>query len=182
MRRLGLLLSILTSGCSLLFVHGAPAQHETLSDFDCVSNHAGPAADIAGTVIDGVLAVTIATIEEDPDASFDDDINPVVPIAFGTLAAVHLGSAIYGFANVKSCENAKKALALRRDTTSKAQAERIKQLEAQITAGCGSDKDCKGDRICIDASCVSPPSPASASEPALTAPAPETPAPAPAAP
>jgi hypothetical protein len=179
MRTLGVLVSMLTSGCSFMFVNGAPSNHANLSDFDCVADHGAPAADVTGTVVTGILAAGLAAVDDDPSDPDGGEVGIGFPIAFGALAVLHLSSAVYGFANVRSCDDAKKQLAIRRDAQNKAQLQRIKQLEEQIAAGsgCGSDKECKADRICIDARCVSPPTPASTPEPAAAAPEPVTPAP-----
>src|SRR5688500_16421129 len=154
MRRLSLLglgsLLLLTcaSGCSFMFVHGAPEGHAKMQYFDCVSSAGAPLADVAVATLGGLI--TIAMID-------DDDVSASGPITFGGLATLHAASAIYGFANGASCGAAKQQLADRISTT---EAERIRQLQAldeQIKAqssGCSSDTDCKGDRICTQAQCV----------------------------
>lgn len=171
MRALGGLLVIFANGCSFIFMHGAPTDHQKLADFDCVSSSAAPAADIAGAALSVVYAVgTAATF----DRSEDDDGFLVFPIAFGALAALEIASAIHGFGSASSCAHAKQQLATRRIEQDKANALKLQQLQAQLQAaqaGCAKDTDCKGERLCVTGRCVEArASPATASPPPASVP------------
>lgn len=168
-------LAFVLSGCSFMFVHGPPPEHEKLPYFDCVSSAAAPVAD--ATVATFAALMTAVMIDDDPDDP-EDDNSTSAAVTFGGLAGAHAASSIFGFINASSCSHAKQQLAHR---ISLAEAERqrhLQELERQLAAeplGCGSDKDCKGDRLCVQAQCVDPPSPTPPS------PAPSSPGPPPAA-
>ncbi|MEO8179314.1 MAG: hypothetical protein ABI895_10815 [Deltaproteobacteria bacterium] len=156
--------SLLSIGCSFIFVRPPPTEHEQLPYFDCVSSDAAPATDVTNAVVDGLLA--IAASLDNPDTS-EDERQPDFAAGVGIVGAVYAASAIYGFIMTSKCEGAKERLAAR---VHELRRERDALLSARTRSepdGCRRDVDCKGERVCANAICVSPPA-----APPLPAPAP----------
>jgi hypothetical protein len=160
------------SGCSFMFMQGPPDNHARLKYFDCVSSVAAPVADTTGAAAYGLFAAATASID-------DEDSEPPSPVLFGTFAALHLASAIYGYVDASSCNSAKQELANRIHQREAANDQRIEALERQLKArrvGCSSDSECKEDRICVSGSCAISPSKAAAPAPPPNWIPPESPA------
>lgn len=174
--------SLLSLGCSFVFVRPPPSQPEPLAYFDCVSNAAAPATDVTNAVVDGLLIVSALETGENGFAA-----------GVGVAGAVYAASAIYGFVMTSRCASAKERLATRvnelareriiqraelrveRDASQKATPPAPAHVEPR---GCRRDTDCKGERICANEICVNPP--AAPPTPALPAAQPAAPAPVPA--
>ena len=107
--RLLLCMSLLTaaSGCSFLFVHGPPANHEQLEYIPCTESDAGPVLDIVWGGLNVLGAIVIAS---SPDEYENPDAAVASGIAWGVVSAV---AAPTGFKKVAACKNARQALAQR---------------------------------------------------------------------
>lgn len=160
-------------GCSFVFVHGPPDNHEKLQYFDCDSGGGSLTADIAGGAWSGLTAVALAS-------STDESEEPPsrgVPIAFGALSAVYFASAVYGGINRSRCNRAKEELSARIASDYEQHRQRVRELEQQVQqrpapGGCSKDVECKGDRICVATQCVDPPIRSGEASPSGTTPAP----------
>jgi hypothetical protein len=166
-------------GCSFIFVHGPPEDHEKLRYFDCDSGGSAMTADIAGGTLSGLMAVTLAS-------STDESGEPPprsAPITFGALSAVYLASAVYGGVNRSRCNSAKQELSARIARDYERHAQRVKELEQPLQqpapSGCSKDVECKGERICVATQCVDPPIPSAETLPSGATPTPSSVAPAP---
>lgn len=176
--------SLLSMGCSFVFVRPPPSQPEPLAYFDCVSSAAAPATDLTNAVVDGLLAASALNARDNEFAA-----------GVGVAGAVYAASAIYGFIMTSRCAGAKERLGARvnelvrerliqgaelrveRDASQKAPA----PPPASEPGGCRRDTDCKGQRICASERCVDPPAAAPVAPPTPGV-APPTPGVAPPAP
>ncbi len=152
----GLSLVSLLSGCSFMFAQRPPPDHERRVYFDCPSDDAAPTADVAAAVLTGL--VTANALVDDPDSP-GNDVRGDVAWIFGTTAALATASAVYGFITTSNCGWAKEQLQQR---LLRAEAERARDLEEEtfsqpLITGCVKDVECKGERICVDQTCVDPP-------------------------
>jgi len=150
-------LLIFANGCSFIFMHGAPEQHEKLADFDCVSGEAAPAADVTGAVVAGIYTAAVGAATAGSD---DDEEYLFLTIPFAALTVLEVVAAVHGFSNARECEHAKYQLATRRLERDKARTAELQQLQLQFQAaqaGCAKDTDCKDARICVAGSCSDPP-------------------------
>lgn len=137
-------------GCSFLFVDGPPPNHATSVDpIDCTQSRAAPIIDTIFAGLYGLSAVSTAT--EHGSAS---GTGSRAALMLG-VAAVELASAAHGYANTADCREAKQRWAERR-------------IAEAPGAACGSDLDCRDDRVCEAGACVAP-------VPDLVAPAAEAP-------
>ncbi len=96
-------------GCSLIFVEPTPRDHEQRATVLCTSNYTAPVLD---SVLTGLLAVSVlsqAGAEGDEDERLSGGAL-VAPAAFGILTAA---SAIYGYATVPQCREAREELTVR---------------------------------------------------------------------
>lgn len=159
-------------GCSFVFVHGPPENHEKLQYFDCDTGGAALTGDIAGAAWSGLTAAAAAS---GPDE--DGERAPrSVPISFGVSSAVYVASAVYGGVNRSRCNRAKEALADRIHRDHEQHRQRLRELELQVQqqptpSGCSKDVECKGTRICVQSQCVDPPIPSAEPSPTSTTPA-----------
>jgi hypothetical protein len=135
-------------GCSILFVDGPPPEHERMRDFDCTTSRLAPAVDTVFAAAYGVSAAGAAT-----GASSSKDRTETIGLMVG-FAAVETVSAVIGFSRTNACAKAKEQLAQRTP-------------EQGSGGGCGSDVDCKGDRVCEAGLCVAPSQPAASAGPSL---------------
>ena len=87
-------LSLLSSGCSFLVVHGPPTGHEAMSTFSCTESRGAPIIDIAL----GAFWVWFFHADGSND--------PLLPVTHGISAA-------YGFKKVSDCRRAQSAAARR---------------------------------------------------------------------
>jgi hypothetical protein len=127
-----------TPGCSYLLVDGPPAGHEQMRYFDCTSSRAAPIADAIIAGVYGVSGTAMASEVRDTDGG------ATVLVASLAIAAVEAASAVHGFRKTSECADAKRGLTARVVAT------------AGKSTSCGSDRDCKGDRICEVGLCVAP--------------------------
>lgn len=98
------------SGCSFLFVHGPPANHERLPYFDCSSSNVLP-------VLDAVMAgVAVADSIGAASGSQEFRSPKSEAIAFAGEAVLVGASAVYGFRKTSECRHAQE-LMLRRAAT-----------------------------------------------------------------
>jgi hypothetical protein len=140
-------------GCSLLFVEGPPPDHAHMQQpFDCTSSNAAPIVDTAFAVL---YALSAATVSARTEASAEHrDLTPsVLMIGVATLEGV---SAVRGFVTTSKCRAAEQQWVGR---------QRARPREAR----CGSDADCKADRVCELGACVAPRMPALTPQPASEA-------------
>lgn len=173
--------SLLATGCSFIFVRPPPSNAEKLGYFDCVSNGAAPATDVTNAVVDGLIVASSLEANETGVAA-----------GAGVVGAMYAASAIYGLVMTSRCGREKERLATRLHELERNRAIQSAELRVERDAqsapvvpapseprGCRSDLDCKGERICVNATCVYPPPPLAPAAP-LPAPIPATPPPGPA--
>lgn len=106
-----IVLSLGSSGCSLLFADAPPKHHEKMLYFDCTST---PGLEVA----DGVLGVggilqgvnTLSTPEAKFERENDGGDRNGAAVAQFVVAGVFVGSAIYGIVVTESCSDAKEDL------------------------------------------------------------------------
>jgi hypothetical protein len=96
-----------SSGCSLIFVDGPPAQHRQLAYFECTSSNFAPVVDM---VIGGAEGVAVLGSAANSSASFHNTSDLIAP---AIAAAAFVASGIIGFRRVADCKEATNALALR---------------------------------------------------------------------
>lgn len=121
-------------GCSLLFVNGPPAKHERMADFDCTTSRLAPVFD----AFEGAAYVAASVGSEVSAGKGIGNAGWIGALGFGA-------SAVYGFSKTSQCARAKQDLAGRK--------------QSGALSACGSDADCKADRICEAGLCVAPPGP-----------------------
>jgi hypothetical protein len=147
----------LLSGCSFAFVQAPPENQEKVRYFDCGSSGGAIAADVTGVLLSGATALMLAT----PTDSDEGAPPASAPITFGAISAIYLASAVYGVVNGTRCNRAKGQLSLRIQRDYEEHARRTEELEREVrevraSQGCSKDADCKGQRVCDAAQCVSP--------------------------
>jgi len=123
--------SLLAQGCSLIFVNGPPDGHERLRYFDCVSNGAGPAGDASWAILDGLIAASAASVDDEDGGR---SAGGTVAAVFGVAAAIHAGSLVYGLVQTSNCSDAKQHLQQRIMDGDNEQRRRIEELERQLGA------------------------------------------------
>ncbi len=123
--------ALVLSGCSFLFVHGPPDEHEKLRYFDCPSNAAGPVADVSWALFDGIMVAGLAGADRDEDDS-GDRAQTTVLVVFAALGALHAASAIYGVAKATDCGDAKQHLRQRIDDREAETDRRIHELQTEL--------------------------------------------------
>jgi hypothetical protein len=149
------LAGIAASGCSFIFVHGPPRNHENSVAFECTSSVVAPVLDTVWAGLNGIGAISAASTDE---ATW----NSRSTTSRGAVIAVGAGwfllsgaSAIYGFTRTQSCRDAERDLAVRLATRPPPSPGFV-PAPAGPEEGCSRDVDCKGDRICVNRECVSP--------------------------
>lgn len=139
-------------GCSLAFVSGPPSGHESMRDFACTEDGAGPAADTAFAISSGLAAAV--------SAESNDDGSRTATIVNIGATVVYAASAAYGVVMTYDCRGAQRAARTRRAQEHASQTERIKELEAALVgARCETSSDCRSDRVCNEHRCVVVPPP-----------------------
>jgi hypothetical protein len=104
---LGLVLALVSTGCSFIFVRPPPRGPVRLiagAVQDCTSSKVAPIFDTLGVVAEGARIGYAATA---PNKVYDDPNQPLsreADIGLGIgFAALFLGSAIYGYSNTSRC-------------------------------------------------------------------------------
>jgi hypothetical protein len=97
--------TLVSTGCSFLFVKGPPDDPTSGRSFDCTSSRVAPALD---TIFGGLEVVRVGVDTAVADSAFQGaPIGKGEDIAFGTVfAALFLGSAIYGYNATMKCSAA----------------------------------------------------------------------------
>lgn len=105
------LVSVVSGGCSFLFVNGPPPNHRTSSFFGCTSSNALPFVDVAfaaGSILEafdpGAGSSGYATASGAQAANV---------VAYGATAALLAASAAYGFSKTSRCREAQAELLAR---------------------------------------------------------------------
>jgi hypothetical protein len=160
------------SGCSFLFVSGPPDNYKDMSDnelasLDCTTGLAGPTWDGVGLLLMGSTGYAALLVGGDPEATQDDAKGALavfgVATALGVLSGVSMGVGVHW---VNECRAARGLPSLRKLQRQRAEEEQLRRLQIeklnnpateQTTPGCAKDADCKGDRICVEGTCVNPP-------------------------
>jgi hypothetical protein len=118
MQRVGVLFTVMLSGCSFVLVSGPPSNHAQLPSFDCTTSRVGPILD---TVWTGLQVLRIIGTASTSDAEWQqriDDSTPGAPswsrstdLAIGAaLGALGAAGMYYGFSRTGECRSAKSAL------------------------------------------------------------------------
>lgn len=102
-----------TTGCSFLFVHGPPPDHERLAYFDCSSSNVLPVLDAVYAGAAGIEAAVAATGSRtiSPTSSARTDA-----FVLAGEAAIIGASAVYGFSKTSDCRKAQAAMLKRAAT------------------------------------------------------------------
>lgn len=107
------MLTVLSSGCSFMFVDKAPPQHEQMPYFECTSDKGWPRTDLVGGVIAGVLGLTFVAASAafsgwgKPSSEEEDAQLIGLPLLSSALL---LSSSYVGYQRVEECRQAKEAL------------------------------------------------------------------------
>ena len=165
---------ILISGCSWAFMTKPPQTVATPAyPIDCTTSRAAPILD---TICVGYFianGIYLASLEDCSSAGFGQSCVSSSTKAGGLLVSAGLGllcgfSAASGYGYAARCEEKKdlNALCISGDQES---CRRLRpgwvpqpaggsspRMTPDVAAGCTKDTDCKGDRICVSAVCVSP--------------------------
>lgn len=114
MRRMGVLFTVLLSGCSFVLVSGPPANHRELPSFDCTTSRLGPGLDTVWTILQ---VLNFATAVSKTNQEWDDQFAGDPPFSRTTALPLYaafagLGAAgmYYGFSRTGQCRSAKNEL------------------------------------------------------------------------
>jgi hypothetical protein len=112
MRRIGAILALLWSGCSLGFVAGPPPEHAQVASFQCTDSKLAPILD---SVFGGLFGLTFLAAASQSDEMWANDSNnsrlgsrTEVAVLYGSLAALEAASAYYGYITVRRCRAARR--------------------------------------------------------------------------
>lgn len=170
--------AVLLQGCSFIFVDTPPTMHDGApppSEIRCTTSAAAPIVDTVIGAFEAVRTGFALSADESDYHSYPISRTADIAIGFG-LTTLFAAAAAYGYINTSKCADMK-------ETASESPPPRMTlsppRMVAPLRAWCSYDTQCKGDRICENGRCVSPPPPRP--PPAEQVP-PETPAPEPSAP
>ncbi len=91
------------SGCSFLFVHGPPKNHQQVQYFDCSTSNVMPVLD---TIFGAASALTVVGAASDSSQFSDLGSRKAAVAVYGAEAALFLGSAVYGYTKTSDCRAA----------------------------------------------------------------------------
>jgi hypothetical protein len=98
-------LTVFTSGCGFLFVHGPPADHEQRAElFSCTEGNIGPILDVIWASLNAIGLVYYAVDEE-----FRNDVESASAVASAGWIVLSGSAAIVGFNKTKKCREARMA-------------------------------------------------------------------------
>jgi hypothetical protein len=123
--------ALCVSSCAFIFTDGPPDYYAQMQSVDCNTN---PLPAIVDLGLAGLFGLAAGARSGNVGAD-----GPVVVV--GGIAVLFVVSAITGFSRSGRCAAAEAFL---------------RQRPAQPSSGCSSDKDCKGDRICVGRTCTEP--------------------------
>jgi hypothetical protein len=103
-------LALLISGCSFMYVQGPPSNYQHMTDVQCTSNDVFPMLDV---VFAGLNALDLSLVGSHQFHIEDSGTETVFMGVSAVLVAVHIASAIYGFAKTSSCQEAMANLSAR---------------------------------------------------------------------
>jgi hypothetical protein len=106
-----LAVAFLLSGCSFLFVQGPPSNYQHMDDFHCTPSDTPPMLDV---IFAGVNALDLSLVGSHQYRIEDSSVESAVIATDAILIAVHIASAIYGFAKTTECQEALANLSARR--------------------------------------------------------------------
>jgi hypothetical protein len=114
MQRVGVLFTVLLSGCSFVLVSGPPANHAELPSFECTTSRLGPGLDTVWTVLQTLnFVTTLARTSAEWDEAYGG--NPpfsrstALPL-YAVLGGLGAAGMYYGFSKTSECRSAKNAL------------------------------------------------------------------------
>ncbi len=149
----------LLQGCSFLFVRPPPDLEEMgaarIEHVDCTTSRAAPIIDTVIAASYGLSVLGALSVANDTNLTTDER-----EYAAGYALGAGLGLALFGWSSRYGWTR----------TSRCATAQILAQqnlMHARDRAGCGSDSECKGDRVCDAGMCVEPPA---ARAPALNRP------------
>ncbi|MDX2051890.1 MAG: hypothetical protein SFV15_05815 [Polyangiaceae bacterium] len=161
---------LLLQGCSFLFTHGPPPEHEKLDYFDCDASAAGPVADVSWALTDGVMTAALVSANNRTDDTSRPGGTSVG--IFTALTAVHTASAIYGAVKINQCSDAREHLRQRISTSTVENQRIINELQRQLDAARGMPNQApyqapvQSSSTASQAPLVPPPPPAPTTQPA----------------
>jgi hypothetical protein len=114
MQRVGVLFTVMLSGCSFVLVSGPPSNHQQLPSFECTTSRLGPGLDTVWTVLQTLnFVTTLSRTSQEWDDVYGG--NPpfsrstALPLYAG-LAALGAAGMYFGFSRTSECRSAKSAL------------------------------------------------------------------------
>jgi len=96
-------LALAVSGCSFMYVQGPPSNYQHMADVHCTSDDRLPMLDV---VFAGINALDLSLVGSHQFRIEDSGTESVFMGVSAALIAVHIASAIYGFAKTSSCQEA----------------------------------------------------------------------------
>lgn len=97
------MLALAVSGCSFVFVEGPPSNYQHMTDVHCTSSDVFPMLDVIFAGIDALDLSMVGSHQVHIDDSSTESAFLGVSAA---MMAVHIASAIYGFAKTSTCQEA----------------------------------------------------------------------------
>jgi hypothetical protein len=114
MQRVGVLFTVLLSGCSFVLVSGPPSNHQQLPSFECTTSRLGPGLDTVWTVLQTLnFVTTLARTEQEWNDQFTGEPpfarSTALPL-YAVMAGLGAAGMYYGFSRTGQCRSAKAEL------------------------------------------------------------------------
>ena len=148
------------SGCSWILVNPPPSP-PVPHDVQCTTSRAPQILDLVFAGLTAADAVAYAGVRYSTEKNLTRDTTVVLGASLVAIA-MHLMSNVYGSDNTEACREAQRAMPpasspVPGESTPAKGVELPSEAAPPTRPGCGSDKDCKGERVCVDSKCVDPP-------------------------
>jgi hypothetical protein len=148
--------ALLLQGCSFIFVDTPPTVHDAStppSSIHCTTSAAAPVVDTVVAVFEAVRTGIALGADDSDYHSYPISRGADIAIGLG-LTTLFTAAATYGYINTSKCSDVK-------EEAHEPPPPRMMLYRPAPTlrAFCSYDAQCKGDRICENGRCVSPPPP-----------------------
>jgi len=137
---LSIAIAVAVSSCSAIALTRAPSSYKNSDPVDCTDSLAYPLVDMSGTVLSGVLAISLISRDR------DEGETPTAGLIVGTVALAAAVSAIYGTYQVNRCRTMKTELNLGPQETAPAAAH--ERNPGSQGGKCLDDGSCNEDLKC----------------------------------
>ncbi len=114
MQRIGVLFTVMLSGCSFVLVSGPPSNHQQLPSFDCTTSRLGPGLDTVWSILQ---VLNLATAASKTNTEWNDQFGGNPPFSrttamplYAALAGLGVAGMYYGFSKTGQCRSAKNEL------------------------------------------------------------------------